>query len=403
VTAEYAGELASRLRLEARLAAFSSLAAAMTVDQPLEMTLREVVAAVRATTDAVSCSVLAWADPEAHHPDAYVDDAFGAGYGDALVASWSVRSELPASELPRLVVKRGFRAAVLEVGEFAALRPYWETGSWDDVVLVPLVAAGRAFGELHVHLPTGGRLAPADETFLVALADQAAVAALNATLFTAAAQTAAVLERQRLARDLHDSVSQALFSMTLHARAAQRHLAAAGVTETEPAAVEVARLHELTQGALAEMRALIFELRPGALAEEGLAAALTKQAAALTAREQVPVVVHAPDNPVDLPPEVAEHLYRLTLEALHNALKHAQASQLDVTVRVEDHHLLVAVDDDGVGFDPSQPHPGHLGLHTMSDRARAIGAELRVKSHIGAGTRITVRVPLPLPTAPAST
>jgi signal transduction histidine kinase len=398
-----AGVAASRTRLEARLAAFTSLAAAMTVDQPLELTLREVVASVRATTDAVACSVLAWADPAADHPDAYVDDAFGAGYGDALVASWSARTEMPASQLPRLVVKRGFRTAALEVGQFSALRPYWETNNWDDVVLVPLIAAGRAFGELHVHLPTEGRLAPDDETFLVALADQAAVAALNATLFTAAAQTATVLERQRLARDLHDSVSQALFSMTLHARAAQRHLGAAGITEAEPAAIEVARLHELTQGALAEMRALIFELRPGALAEEGLAAALTKQAAALTAREQVPVVVHGPDVAVALPPEVAEHLYRLTLEALHNALKHAQASRLDVSMRVQKQQLVIDVADDGVGFDPRQPHPGHLGLHTMTDRAHTIGAELRVESHIGAGTRITVRMPLPPPTSLAST
>ena len=133
--------------------------------------------------------------------------------------------------------------------------------------------------------------------YLVALADQAAVAAQNSALFGTAAQNATLLERQRLARDLHDSVSQALFSMTLHARAAERHLAAAGLDTGSAAAAEVARLHGLSQGALAEMRALIFELRPGALAEEGLAAALRKQAAAVSAREQVPVDVHVPDRP----------------------------------------------------------------------------------------------------------
>lgn len=189
--------------------------------------------------------------------------------------------------------------------------------------MVPLGASGHAFGELHVYVTAGLQLGEDDEAYLAALAAQATVAAQNVTLFGTAAQNATMLERQRLSRDLHDSVSQALFSMTLHARTAERHLSAADLPADRAAVGDMARLRELTQGALAEMRALIFELRANALAEEGLAAALTKQAAAMSPREQVPVEVTAPAERVALRPDVEEHVYRIALEALNNALKHA--------------------------------------------------------------------------------
>ena len=142
---------------------------------------------------------------------------------------------------------------------------------WEDVALVPLVdLRASVLGELVV-LPGGGaELNDEDLGYLTALADQAAVAVRNGTLFRAAEQSATLVERHRLARELHDSVSQALFSMTLHARAAQRHLEASELPDDHPVAGEVAQLHALTQAALAEMRALIFELRPDALAGEGL-------------------------------------------------------------------------------------------------------------------------------------
>ena len=258
---------------------------------------------------------------------------------------------------------------------------------------VPLVPGGRPLGELQVHLRPERQLREDDQAFLVALADQAAVAAQNASLFAATAQNATLLERQRLARELHDSVSQALFSMTLHASAAQRHLETAGAGPAAPAAREVDKLRELTAGALAEMRALIFELRPGALAEEGLVAALGKQAAALTARSGTRVSVQAPAERLELAPDAEEHLYRLVLEALNNALKHADADTIDVDLRVEGDRLLVGVRDDGRGFDPRQEHPGHLGLHTMEDRAQAVGGRLEVASAPGEGTSVLATVP----------
>jgi PAS domain S-box-containing protein len=265
---------------------------------------------------------------------------------------------------------------------------------WQGGVYVPLSWEDRVFGMLGVSLPSG--LAGPSEVevaFYTALADQAAVALTNARLAAEAREAAAVMERARLARELHDSVSQALFSMTMHTRSAQLSMARDGVDESGPLGRSIAQLAELTQGALAEMRALIFEMRPGALVEEGLVAALTKQADALRAREQVSVTVEGPERRLELSPEEEEHLYRIASEALHNVVKHAHADYATVNVTVQGGVVGVAVSDNGSGFDPTVGHPGHLGLSTMAERAAAIGAHLTVTSAPGTGTTVSVSLP----------
>ena len=401
VVTDATDRVVSLQRLEARITAFTTIAAGMTVDQPLHVTMREVVGRVLATTPAVGCSIVSWADDSTPAPIAHVGEGAPAGLGAALARTmaegWTdlvgaTRAAAAAGQRIRML--RGFRRQALADPTFDRMRPFWSTASWEDLVVVPLSAGGRTFGELHVALPGGRQLAEDDEAYLVALADQAAVAAQNAALFGAAAQSATLVERQRLARDLHDSVSQALFSMTMHAGAAERHLAAVGVPAGSPAADQVARLRELTAGALAEMRALIFELRPGALAEEGLAAAVAKQAAALSARTGVPIDVRTPTERVPLPVAAEEHLYRLVVEALNNALKHAEATRLSLRLAAGEGELRVLVTDDGRGFDPGLARPGHLGLRTMQERATAAGGRLLVDSAPGRGTRVEVVVPI---------
>ena len=209
-----------------------------------------------------------------------------------------------------------------------------------------------------------------------------------------AAREAQAAERARLARDLHDSVSQALFSMSMHARTAQLALARVPHAGGGPLARAVGQLRELAAGALAEMRALLFELRPDALAEEGLVAALARQAAAISAREGLPVTVQGPDGPLPLLPEAAEHSYRVALEALHNTVKHAAASHAAVLVEAGGGPCVrVSVTDDGAGFDPARARPGHLGLRTMAERARAAGGDLELVTAPGAGTRVQLTVP----------
>jgi signal transduction histidine kinase len=201
-------------------------------------------------------------------------------------------------------------------------------------------------------------------------------------------------ERQRIARDLHDSVSQSLFSMTLHARTAERALQGAGQEPDGAVGRELSHVSELSRTALAEMRALILELRPHGLSEEGLVSALTKHAGAVSAREGVAIEVTGPSERLPISVASEENLYRLGQEALANASKHARASRIAVTVTREDSGVALEVRDDGRGFDAGATYPGHLGLTTMKSRASEIGAKLGIDSAPGSGTAVQVELPL---------
>jgi PAS domain S-box-containing protein len=265
---------------------------------------------------------------------------------------------------------------------------------------IPLASRERVFGFVRLSWTQPHAFTSRHAELATAFATQAAIAFENARLFDVAQRQAAVEERQRLARELHDSVTQALFSMTLFARAAQIAFDQTDLDAEGTLGRSLVQLRSLTQGALAEMRALIFELRPGALEEEGLVAALQRQAAALTAREGLPIAVTGPDLRLPLPSDVEEHLYRLALEALHNTLKHAAATCAWVTIASDAERVMVEIGDDGRGFDPSIARPGHLGLTTMADRAARIGGQLSIESAPGAGAR--TRVTLPAQPSPAS-
>jgi signal transduction histidine kinase len=149
----------------------------------------------------------------------------------------------------------------------------------------------------------------------------------------------------------------------------------------------------LTRGALAELRALIFELQPGALAEEGLVAALAKQAAALGARQGLVIEVDGPEAPLPIGPEVEAQLYRLGQEALANVGKHARASRARVRIAAADAVVSVEVADDGRGFDPAAVGPEHFGLRSMRGRIADLGGRLEVTSAPGRGTTLRVEIP----------
>jgi PAS domain S-box-containing protein len=264
---------------------------------------------------------------------------------------------------------------------------------------IPLASRERVFGFVRLSWTRPHAFTPRHAELATAFATQVAIAFENARLFDIAQQQAAVGERQRLARELHDSVTQSLFSITLFARAAEIGLTQAGIDPDGTIGRSIGQLRVLTQGALAEMRALIFQLRPDALTEEGLVAALQRQAAALTARQGLPIAVEGPAERLTLPPHVEEHLYRLALEALHNAINHAGAARAWVRISAEPELVMVEIGDDGRGFDSTVPHPGHLGLTTMAERAARSGGNLTIDSAPGQGTR--VRVALPYHRAPA--
>jgi signal transduction histidine kinase len=200
-------------------------------------------------------------------------------------------------------------------------------------------------------------------------------------------------ERQRIARDLHDSVSQSLFSTKLHLRSAQRAMTREGLDPAGPVGEGLNEATALTQGALAEMRALIFELRPGALTEEGLVAALGGHAAALSAREELAIDVDGPSERLPLEPEAEEQLYRLGQEALANVVKHAGATRAAVRLAAEDGTVSIEVRDDGRGFDPAAVTGAHFGLRSMQGRVADLGGELEVTSVPGRGTVLRAEVP----------
>jgi PAS domain S-box-containing protein len=203
-----------------------------------------------------------------------------------------------------------------------------------------------------------------------------------------AGELAAGEERAHLARELHDSVTQALFSMTLVSRSVELLLD----RDVEAARAQLAQLRDLQREALAEMRALIFELRPGNLEQDGLARALRTHTAALQGRIGLPIVV---ESALDerLPLAIEEVLYRISQEALHNVVKHASARQVRLEVGRTASGVRLDVHDDGKGFDPTRVPDGHLGLAGMRARADKIGAKFSVWSVPGEGTRVEVLVP----------
>ena len=198
-------------------------------------------------------------------------------------------------------------------------------------------------------------------------------------------------ERQHLSRELHDSLSQALYGISLGAHTAVKWLDRDRVRVVEALEYVIT----LADAGLTEMRALIFELRPESLAREGLLNALTKQASAVGARNSLPVEVDLCGCEPEVPLAVKEAIYRIAQEALHNAVKHARAGRLRLHFTCQDDRLMLDVSDDGIGFDPAGSHPGHLGLHSMRERAARAGGTLMIDSLPGRGTCVHAEFPLP--------
>jgi signal transduction histidine kinase len=206
--------------------------------------------------------------------------------------------------------------------------------------------------------------------------------------YTARAEELAVLEeRNRLARELHDSVTQSLYSLTLLAEAGQRMIQA---EDMQQVAGNQARLGEIAQQALQEMRLLVYELRPPALESEGLIGALEQRLETVERRAGIQARVRV-EGEAELAPDLEEELYGIAQEALNNALKHAKASQVVLSLRVAEESAVLEVADDGQGFHLTDNRDsGGLGLISMQERADKIGGQLTINSAPGEGTRVCV-------------
>ena len=260
------------------------------------------------------------------------------------------------------------------------------SGAIGSGVVVPLTVKGQVIGLLDVEHAEPNAFDESDVAVLQLLANQVAVAIENARLYRQAQSLAALQERQKLARELHDSVSQALYGIGLGARTALK-LAESDSTEKRELVQPLEYILSLATTGMAEMRALIFELRPESLENEGLVAALEKQVLVLQARYQLSVSTAFPDEPA-LPLIHKETLYRIAQEALHNVVKHARATEVDVRLFVDSGETVLEIKDNGIGFDPQGSFPGHLGLQSMRERITSVGGRLTMESTPGHHTMV---------------
>jgi signal transduction histidine kinase/HAMP domain-containing protein len=262
------------------------------------------------------------------------------------------------------------------------------------VLALPLVARDKALGALALYYRERRVLSEEEIRLAQSVADQAALALETARLREQAGQAAASAERTRLARELHDSVTQSLYSVTLYGEAAARLLTNG---KTEEAAGHLRELRDTSQEALREMRLLIFQLRPPALERSGLVGALQARLESVELRggTDAGLSVEHPEGLSSVPLGVQEQVYHIALEALNNVLRHAKADHVRVNLAVSESRIILEVQDDGRGFLPEKAATsGGMGLPGMRERADRIGAILELHSQPGTGTRLRLEVPI---------
>lgn len=252
-------------------------------------------------------------------------------------------------------------------------------------VRLPLMSKGKMLGYLGLSRHSEEFVTQDEMKIFTAIGQQISIAMENASLYESAEESAATAERNRLARDLHDAVTQTLFSVSLIADVLP-NLYRINLDEAQKRTRE---LRDLARGALAEMRTLLLELRPSALTSVSLPDLLKQLCDAANGRALVPIKFHY-EGERDIPEPQKITLYRITQEAINNIIKYAKAEQVRVELIQTQNFVEIAIRDNGIGFDQNEVEPFRMGLRIMQERAAAIDAELRVVSKPGEGTNVTI-------------
>lgn len=392
-----------------KLAAFTRTASAVAYEDRLDVVLDKLAVEVRDTVDLATCAVV------------LVDEVSGAlnhvgkaglpdDYPERIEACRRLGAPLitvSAIDECRVVVAREWREQVLTDPRWAPVQEIARAGNWETYVVVPLIVREKAIGAVAGFFTEHHDPGLDDIRFMVAMADQAAIAVANAHMFAKLEIQAAREERRKLARDMHDSVTQALFSLSLRTKALEL-----GVESGESVDVveQLRQLHELVCGAQAEMRALIMHRRRAPLGEEGLIPSIRKHLAAIAAREGIELVVESNDEFHQFGEALEEDLFMVVGEAVHNVVKHAHATLATVRIilapRQNGPSVCLSITDNGSGIAEGQSGHQSFGLVSMNERLKAHGGHLSVRSKPAAdpehGTTVCCIVPLTTPTHMAS-
>jgi signal transduction histidine kinase len=337
---------------------------------------------------------------EARYAALGIPDGAG-GFRRFLVAGMSDELIAAMGPLPRT---HGMLGAMLEsdgayltddIHSDPRFRGWWPRAHPDmrSFLGVPIVAPEGVIGAFYLtEKATAPTFDEHDRELIELLASHAAIAITNARLYERSRELSILSERNRLALELHDVVSQKLFSLNLAAEAAAT-LLDRGPEQARP---QLERVRELAREALAELRSLIFGLRPAELERDGLEGVLRKEATMLQRVHGVTVRVETDGEPPALSPAGAGEILRIVEEALHNAMRHAEAHTVTVHLHGSDHALRIEVSDDGIGFDPTDPElrSRHLGLTSMEERARELGGTLTFPAPPRGGTIVSLEVPV---------
>lgn len=253
---------------------------------------------------------------------------------------------------------------------------------------VPIRVAGEVFGVFSADYLQTHHFTEEEKRLLTAFAQRAGLAIETARLYEREEQIAVMQERNRLARDLHDSVTQSLYGVSLYAEVAAQLLKGGDLVK---AGENLQQLKEMALEALSEMRLLIYELRPSVFEQEGLVAAIQNRLDTVEGRIGLGTKF-VTEGEISLSPQIEEGLYRIAQEALNNVLKHAHARSISISLAQDEHGVRLEVADDGVGFNPVQAaEVGGLGLRSMKERAQDLEAEFEIISQVGSGAKIIVR------------
>jgi two-component system NarL family sensor kinase len=291
--------------------------------------------------------------------------------------------------------RAGDLSGAANINVVACSRLQWLTGGTRGLryhASVPLYAQGKKLGVLNVASTDWRELSAGDLRLLHTVGDLLSIAIERARLFEQSVQLGAAEERNRLAREIHDTLAQGLAGIALLLETADARLEAG--SSAESVRETVAQALALTRSSLGDARRSVLDLRAAPLEGRSLPEALAELARNFARESGIAVAFAATGADRPLPLRLEAGLYRIAQEALTNIVKHAQARNVAVQLDLAPGHVRLVVDDDGRGFDPLESPPGGFGLVGLSERARLMGGTLEVQSSPGAGTRLALVVPL---------